>query len=187
MIRRPPRSTLFPYTTLFRSLVQRGAVDVALDAMVEGIDAERGVACRLAQADVQRLRAFALEVGIAALVGGSRHVQAVGVQLLGRGQAVALRQRSREAVARGELPHRAQRERCAAVAARDAALLGVHGLALVAQRSLPAPVLPAVFLQQVDAVAAGFGGGALRPPPPPPGAAPHPLEARDPAPPPAGP
>src|SRR2546427_8521281 len=24
MIRRPPRSTLFPYTTLFRSLVQRG-------------------------------------------------------------------------------------------------------------------------------------------------------------------
>src|SRR2546422_3323032 len=25
MIRRPPRSTLFPYTTLFRSLTQRGA------------------------------------------------------------------------------------------------------------------------------------------------------------------
>src|SRR5258708_28479989 len=25
MIRRPPRSTLFPYTTLFRSLVRRGA------------------------------------------------------------------------------------------------------------------------------------------------------------------
>src|SRR2546430_10302780 len=25
MIRRPPRSTLFPYTTLFRSLVERGA------------------------------------------------------------------------------------------------------------------------------------------------------------------
>src|SRR2546430_628846 len=30
MIRRPPRSTLFPYTTLFRSLpVDRGKVDVA--------------------------------------------------------------------------------------------------------------------------------------------------------------
>src|SRR2546426_9134940 len=27
MIRRPPRSTLFPYTTLFRSLRQRGAVE----------------------------------------------------------------------------------------------------------------------------------------------------------------
>src|SRR3712207_7237966 len=28
MIRRPPRSTLFPYTTLFRSLVQRRLGDV---------------------------------------------------------------------------------------------------------------------------------------------------------------
>src|SRR3712207_661898 len=27
MIRRPPRSTLFPYTTLFRSLARRGVVD----------------------------------------------------------------------------------------------------------------------------------------------------------------
>src|SRR5438876_8387972 len=30
MIRRPPRSTLFPYTTLFRSLVQ-GQVPIGLD------------------------------------------------------------------------------------------------------------------------------------------------------------
>src|SRR2546430_7328370 len=32
MIRRPPRSTLFPYTTLFRSHVgiQRGAIDLAV-------------------------------------------------------------------------------------------------------------------------------------------------------------
>src|SRR5256885_7426416 len=28
MIRRPPRSTLFPYTTLFRSQIHFGAVDV---------------------------------------------------------------------------------------------------------------------------------------------------------------
>src|SRR3712207_7691097 len=28
MIRRPPRSTLFPYTTLFRSPVRRGQVDL---------------------------------------------------------------------------------------------------------------------------------------------------------------
>src|SRR2546422_8399118 len=28
MIRRPPRSTLFPYTTLFRSLLLRSATDV---------------------------------------------------------------------------------------------------------------------------------------------------------------
>src|SRR2546422_5378073 len=33
MIRRPPRSTLFPYTTLFRSLRQRGeAAEVLRDA-----------------------------------------------------------------------------------------------------------------------------------------------------------
>src|SRR5256885_12182530 len=32
MIRRPPRSTLFPYTTLFRSpIVAEGAVDIVLD------------------------------------------------------------------------------------------------------------------------------------------------------------
>src|SRR3712207_7953198 len=30
MIRRPPRSTLFPYTTLFRSLLQGEAVDVGV-------------------------------------------------------------------------------------------------------------------------------------------------------------
>src|SRR3712207_9114023 len=29
MIRRPPRSTLFPYTTLFRSLIIQGAFDQA--------------------------------------------------------------------------------------------------------------------------------------------------------------
>src|SRR2546423_6240724 len=37
MIRRPPRSTLFPYTTLFRSFVGRlGAFRIALIALGEG-------------------------------------------------------------------------------------------------------------------------------------------------------
>src|SRR2546425_7914462 len=31
MIRRPPRSTLFPYTTLFRSLVTEGKEPIAFD------------------------------------------------------------------------------------------------------------------------------------------------------------
>src|SRR3712207_7623584 len=31
MIRRPPRSTLFPYTTLFRSLVQQFSYQLAVD------------------------------------------------------------------------------------------------------------------------------------------------------------
>src|SRR3712207_8971312 len=39
MIRRPPRSTLFPYTTLFRSVVERG-VD-PLHARLDGEQRER--------------------------------------------------------------------------------------------------------------------------------------------------
>src|SRR5438067_10092772 len=34
MIRRPPRSTLFPYTTLFRSLLRRGERDVEVEVKV---------------------------------------------------------------------------------------------------------------------------------------------------------
>src|SRR3712207_7206779 len=40
MIRRPPRSTLFPYTTLFRSTVD------ALAALYEGIDSVVGIESR---------------------------------------------------------------------------------------------------------------------------------------------
>src|SRR3989449_10653295 len=36
MIRRPPRSTLFPYTTLFRSLDRRRVDDHRLEAPLEG-------------------------------------------------------------------------------------------------------------------------------------------------------
>src|SRR2546422_1682601 len=43
MIRRPPRSTLFPYTTLFRSLDPHGhAVAAALEPCGQPVD---GVAC----------------------------------------------------------------------------------------------------------------------------------------------
>src|SRR5256885_9349669 len=40
MIRRPPRSTLFPYTTLFRSprpIHARGEVEIASDAHADGV------------------------------------------------------------------------------------------------------------------------------------------------------
>src|SRR2546428_13871468 len=37
MIRRPPRSTLFPYTTLFRSLTQKDRVDLEF-ALEHGLD-----------------------------------------------------------------------------------------------------------------------------------------------------
>src|SRR3712207_8295824 len=39
MIRRPPRSTLFPYTTLFRS----GGLDVGAHEWVGGVDVNGGV------------------------------------------------------------------------------------------------------------------------------------------------
>src|SRR3712207_7974773 len=44
MMRRPPRSTLFPYTTLFRSLLQlRQAVDVGVLGLAFADGADRGV------------------------------------------------------------------------------------------------------------------------------------------------
>src|SRR5258708_26669959 len=45
MIRRPPRSTLFPYTTLFRSSMQRGVAQLA--------DADGDVGALGQQVDVQ--------------------------------------------------------------------------------------------------------------------------------------
>ena len=41
MIRRPPRSTLFPYTTLFRSLVS-GSVDVGIEFSPAASGSKRG-------------------------------------------------------------------------------------------------------------------------------------------------
>src|SRR5690554_7455217 len=47
MLRRPPRSTLFPYTTLFRSIVGVGSVEgsnqLTAHGAVEGIHALRAV------------------------------------------------------------------------------------------------------------------------------------------------
>src|SRR3712207_7769320 len=60
MIRRPPRSTLFPYTTLFRSRVARGADDLPLRDVLPGADADArlvgvtgGHGARVLDADVQ--------------------------------------------------------------------------------------------------------------------------------------
>src|SRR3712207_7509993 len=52
MIRRPPRSTLFPYTTLFRSLDDLGDVvgtDLLLEHGVPGLHRGLGVGERLVQ------------------------------------------------------------------------------------------------------------------------------------------
>src|SRR5690349_23631351 len=41
-MRRPPRSTLFPYTTLFRSIGQVGGLEQPLDLPVLAIEAMKG-------------------------------------------------------------------------------------------------------------------------------------------------
>src|SRR3712207_8065581 len=43
MIRRPPRSTLFPYTTLFRSTQQRGDLRAGLGEPEDVVDEEQHV------------------------------------------------------------------------------------------------------------------------------------------------
>src|SRR3712207_7275216 len=48
MIRRPPRSTLFPYTTLFRSLHAAGTRD---DGLIGGLSGDRISAVLRAKAD----------------------------------------------------------------------------------------------------------------------------------------
>src|SRR3712207_6961996 len=49
MIRRPPRSTLFPYTTLFRSLVEVVRTVVTEPSVIEDVEA---LADRLGKVDV---------------------------------------------------------------------------------------------------------------------------------------
>src|SRR3989442_6550158 len=72
MIRRPPRSTLFPYTTLFRSL-GHGAVAVhdeplvraALEPQVAGLELETGVTGRDADRKSTRLNSSHVRISYA--------------------------------------------------------------------------------------------------------------------------
>src|SRR2546421_7553935 len=54
MIRRPPRSTLFPYTTLFRSQLAFLFLDVVLDLLAQ--DADLGIELRLSGLHLQQIR-----------------------------------------------------------------------------------------------------------------------------------
>src|SRR3712207_6918568 len=55
MIRRPPRSTLFPYTTLFRSVVGRGGVGADDDRVSSGDAVLSGIALMGAGAAIDRV------------------------------------------------------------------------------------------------------------------------------------
>src|SRR3712207_7726522 len=63
MIRRPPRSTLFPYTTLFRSLLPRLALGDALVGAVDpqGLAGGRGVGDAVGRPGRVLLAQFAAE------------------------------------------------------------------------------------------------------------------------------
>src|SRR2546428_3523323 len=108
MIRRPPRSTLFPYTTLFRSAVHLDLRDLA--PLVHG--AERGPA---------RPRPEAREGEVATQVrlgrrahGVERALQVPALELLGRDRLDAQRVRHRaleEVEALLEVPPRVDGER----------------------------------------------------------------------------
>src|SRR2546422_10818519 len=101
MIRRPPRSTLFPYTTLFRS-IERWGLRLAkwLDRRgdLTGLDESLGATLRLL--GVTRFRTPQLEVVLAALRGEALLlVSATGPRkslcfrvpiLLGRGRGVII-------------------------------------------------------------------------------------------------
>src|SRR3712207_7115649 len=69
MIRRPPRSTLFPYTTLFRSANRRGCLPAA----------RRGSVVARAAGDPQGLRRQLDVIGFAGLGSGVVHLPAAAV------------------------------------------------------------------------------------------------------------
>src|SRR2546427_6647449 len=66
MIRRPPRSTLFPYTTLFRSLLEEVSALRVEEQVIAGLQAQRA----------QRLG----DDGDFLLVGAERDERALGVE-----------------------------------------------------------------------------------------------------------
>src|SRR5256885_12811854 len=67
MIRRPPRSTLFPYTTLFRSVLQPGALEAQLEGLAgDGVqDAALLVAVVLGDRKSTRLNSSHLVISYA--------------------------------------------------------------------------------------------------------------------------
>src|SRR5437899_10780514 len=102
MLRRPPRSTLFPYTTLFRSRHERVRgpdVHESVDRVAVSRELDPDARAMPAHSDVQVRPRLRLESGIADLVARLPQVRSVGKQLEQRrrapGAAQVRRERSR--------------------------------------------------------------------------------------------
>src|SRR5438876_6689795 len=77
MIRRPPRSTLFPYTTLFRSLQARRALEIEWDEGDSGALDSPGIRAQLvALADRPGIVAQTIGDATAALTGAAKRLDA---------------------------------------------------------------------------------------------------------------
>src|SRR5256714_15345824 len=77
MIRRPPRSTLFPYTTLFRSLRELGLAEAAVVRQLERL------ALLVGELPERRLHALALEAQPGVVLGRAarRRLETFGERL----------------------------------------------------------------------------------------------------------
>src|SRR3712207_7330531 len=69
MIRRPPRSTLFPYTTLFRSFMLLGAYAFHTQPLALALLVPPGFALMFFMAQQQRLRVLEVEAAVDPLTG----------------------------------------------------------------------------------------------------------------------
>src|SRR3989449_11611707 len=82
MIRRPPRSTLFPYTTLFRSV--RPQADAVLRRVGSGADLPRILGRRICPDRALRARARQPRVSLPRAAARARGVDPVRLRLRGR-------------------------------------------------------------------------------------------------------
>src|SRR5256885_9060471 len=98
MIRRPPRSTLFPYTTLFRSggdMQPQGHVQVLVNLIDFGMDVQQaGESPRFRHANGSVLLESAFDVSIRSALGRKGHHIAGGVDAWGGYQGIVIDPRS---------------------------------------------------------------------------------------------
>src|SRR5256885_13707543 len=77
MIRRPPRSTLFPYTTLFRSVPGSAGMAVGADAVVVPFEFTHELACAVVDGDEVACAAVAVAHERDGSDGGGQGIQRV--------------------------------------------------------------------------------------------------------------